>query len=85
MITALYVLLFLWSVWCVASRQVKDGVVGRLGYSAIAIAAAAAVFSKHAATIPVSNSVIIFAVALIGARHFTLKMLHAWHASRKQP
>ena len=81
----IYAVIFGWAVWCIASKRVKDGVVGRLGYSAVAIAAFAAVFSKNAFTIPVSNTVIIFAVALRGARHFTLKMLNYWQASRKQP
>lgn len=83
--TAIYVMLLFWSGWCVASKQVKDGVVGRLAYAAVAIAAFAAIFGKHPATAPASNVVIIFAVALIGARHFTIKMLNAWLASRKHP
>lgn len=71
----LYCLLFAWSLWCICSRKVKDGVIGRIGYSAVAIAAFAALVSHHPATIPVSNSVIITAVALLGARHFVLKHL----------
>ena len=44
---AVYAVIFLWAVWCICSRKVNDGVLGRVFYSAIALAAFAAFFAKQ--------------------------------------
>lgn len=77
-----YIVLLLWSAWCVFSQNVKDGVLGRIFYSAIAIAAFAAVFSEHAATMSRSNQILIFAVAGIGIRHFIMKLYNTHRKPR---
>lgn len=76
-LSAAYLILFSWSVWCIISHKVKDGVLGRLFYSAIAIAAFAAVFSSHQFTIDRSNQLLVLAVALMGLRHFLIKMFNS--------
>ena len=74
MITVVYGVLFGWAVWCVCSSRVNDGVLGRLFYSSIAIAAFAAFFAAHQQTYLAANQMIITAVALIGLRHFIMKI-----------
>lgn len=77
-----YLVILLWSAWCVFSQSVKDGVFGRIFYSAIAIAAFAAVFSEHAATMYRSNQILIVAVACIGVRHFVMKLYNTHRKPR---
>jgi len=74
MITVVYAVLFGWAAWCIWSDRVNDGVVGRTLYSAIAIAAFAAFFAAHQQTYLAANQMIITAVALIGLRHFIMKI-----------
>lgn len=77
-----YALLFLWSAWCVFSHRVNDGVFGRVFYSAIAIAAFAAIFSDHTATVYRSNQILVASIACIGVRHFIMKMYKAHRKPR---
>lgn len=73
---AVYAVIFLWAVWCICSRKVNDGVLGRVFYSAIALAAFAAFFAKQPITIERSNQLLIAAVALTGLRHFVMKWVN---------
>lgn len=77
MITVVYALLFGWAAWCVCSHRVNDGIVGRVLYSAIAIAAFAAFFAVQQQTYLAANQTIITAVALIGLRHFVMKIYNS--------
>lgn len=72
-----YAIIFLWSIWCIMSSKVNDGVLGRVFYSAIALAAFAAFFAKQPITIERSNQILIAAVACIGIRHFIMKLYSA--------
>lgn len=74
MITVVYVVLFAWAVWCVCSSRVNDGVIGRIFYSTIAIAAFAAFFADRQQTYLIANQLIITAVALNGLRHFVMRV-----------
>ena len=78
---AVYAVIFLWAVWCICSRKVNDGVLGRVFYSAIALAAFAAFFAQQTITIERSNQLLITAVALMGLRHFIMK----WINSHRKP
>lgn len=77
MITVVYAVLFGWAVWCVCSNRVNDGVIGRTLYSAIAIAAFAAIFAAQQQTAIAANQTIITAVAFIGLRHFVMKFYNS--------
>lgn len=77
MITVVYAVLFGWAVWCVCSHRVNDGVIGRILYSAIAIAAFAAIFAAQQQTALAANQTIITAVAFIGLRHFVMKFYNS--------
>ena len=77
MITVVYAVLFGWAVWCVCSDRVNDGILGRILYSAIAIAAFAAFFAAHPQTHLAAHKAIITAVALIGLRHFIMKIYNS--------
>lgn len=79
---AVYAIIFLWSVWCICSRKVNDGVLGRVFYSAIAVAAFAAFFAKYPITVERSNQLLIFAVALAGLRHFIMKKINSHRKPR---
>lgn len=79
---AVYGVLFLWAVWCICSRKVNDGILGRVFYSAIAVAAFAAFFAKHDITIERSNQMLIIAVALTGLRHFIMKYINTYRKQR---
>lgn len=70
-----YLVIFLWAVWCVFSVKVRDGIVGKLFYSAVAIAALAAVVGNQWAVHDRSDFVLISCFALMGIRHFVLKYL----------
>lgn len=69
-----YVVIFIWSTWCVFSSSVKDGVIGRFSYSVIALAAFAAIVTRHPDTLERANLLLIYAVACIGLRHFIIKI-----------
>lgn len=79
---AVYAIIFIWSVWCICSRKVNDGVLGRVFYSAIAVAAFAAFFAKYPITVERSNQLLIFAVALTGLRHFIMKKINSHRKPR---
>ena len=81
-VTGVYIVILLWATWCVFSQSVKDGILGRIMYSSIAIAAFAAIFSEHALTIYRSNQIVVVAVACIGLRHFFMKMLKSHRKPR---
>lgn len=75
---AVYAAIFLWAVWCICSRKVNDGVIGRVCYSAIALAAFAAFFAKQPITIERSNQLLLIAFALTGVRHFFMKWVNSY-------
>ena len=77
-----YIIIFLWATWCVLSHHVKDGVVGKIMYSALSVAAVAALIADtglHAK----SDTIIIFCLAGIGVRHFVIKQWRAWQERRQ--
>lgn len=71
-----YGVIALWAGWCVLSDRVKDGVFGKLIYSAVSIAALAAILSDRPGA---TDHVFLFGFALIGIRHFVLKILKGRH------
>lgn len=74
MTTIVYAVLFGWAVWCIWSNRVNDGILGRAFYSIIAIAAFAAFFADHQITLLRANQMLLTAVALMGLRHFVMKL-----------
>ena len=77
-----YIIIFLWATWCVLSHHVKDGVVGKVMYSTLSVAAVAALIADtglHAK----SDTIIIFCLAGIGVRHFVIKQWRAWQERRQ--
>ena len=70
-----YAIIFLWAAWCVFSREVKDGVFGRLMYAVVSVSAMAAIMEDAPPTIERVHMVIMLMVAGIGTRHFVLKKL----------
>ena len=72
-----YIIIFLWATWCVLSHHVKDGVLGKVMYSALSVAALSALIADtglHAK----SDTIIILCLAGIGIRHFTIKQWRVW-------
>lgn len=71
--TALYLaacaLVFIWSSYCVLSPRVHDGLAGKLLFSTVAIAAAAKLMGASS----YADAVLVWALALLGARQFFLK------------
>lgn len=83
MITTLaFIVIFCWAVWCVFSEQVKDGILGKLAYAGIAISAMVAFLPGSKATHGTATFTLVICLALIGARHFIMKM---WKQHREKP
>lgn len=62
-----------WALWCVLSRRVRDGVIGKLLYSAVALACFAGAVHKMSGTfsmIPYNTA--LCALALLAVRHIAL-------------
>lgn len=64
-------LIAFWATWCVLSGKVRDGIIGKLIYSAIAISGLAVTTSKHSLFFGQSTAVLTLhaTLALAGARH----------------
>lgn len=77
-----YSLIFAWSTWCVLSNQVNDGIVGKIMYAAVAIAALSAVLGTPE-SIAKTNVIIILSVAGIGIRHFILKKCKSFRGANR--
>lgn len=79
-----YIIIFLWATWCVLSHHVKDGVLGKVMYSALSVAAVAALIADtglHAK----SDTIIIVCLAGIGIRHFVIKQWQARQVRKSIP
>ncbi|GLY59283.1 hypothetical protein KU74_12285 [Pectobacterium brasiliense] len=73
--TIAYVTILLWSGWCVFSDHVKDGVVGKLMYSALSISCMGALIGGSGSDRQ-ADSIILLCIAMIGIRHFVLKQIN---------
>lgn len=74
----------LWAFWCVVSGKVRDGILGKLIYSTIAISAYVAVSDENIFLLgqTISGVTLHLALALAGLRHLFMvtywKRVKAW-------
>lgn len=72
-------IIFAWAVWCVFSKAVKDGILGKIFFSAIALAAiTSALAGHHQAELSPQAYTMNFCMAGLGVRHFFLKQIKPW-------
>lgn len=68
---SIYLAISVWSAWCVLSHQVRDGVFGKVLYSALSITGLMPVFN-HDVSFQLIDHTLLFCFAGIGLRHFVL-------------
>lgn len=65
------VILFLWATWCVLYQGVRDGIVGKILFSCVAISALAIILHDIQGTYTAKPSVTLHAcMAAVAVRHF---------------
>ena len=77
--------IFIWASWCVVYSGVKDGIVGKLFFSLVAISALAIII--HTITGHYSQRPFItmnVSIALVGARHVFLSWLKHFKAAHQR-
>lgn len=77
--------IFIWASWCVVYSGVKDGIVGKLFFSLVAISALAIII--HTITGHYSQRPFITmnaSIALVGARHVFLSWLKRYRAEHQR-
>lgn len=77
--------IFIWSSWCVVYSGVKDGIVGKLFFSLVAISALAVIIhtvNGHYAQRPFITMNV--SIALVGARHVFLSWLKNYRSTQKR-
>jgi hypothetical protein len=66
---------FAWATYCVLSPKVHDGIVGKLLFSAAAIAAASNLVAQHLSHPGPADTVLAGALTLLGIRQFVLEVI----------
>ncbi|QKF52805.1 hypothetical protein [Pseudomonas graminis] len=76
-------LIALWATWCVLSGKVRDGIIGKIIYSAIAISGFVVMTRDQALFIGATNAGLTFhaSLCLAGMRH--MFMVTYWQAVKK--
>ncbi|WP_315707551.1 hypothetical protein [Brenneria uluponensis] len=73
-ITTAYVTILLWAGWCVFSDHVRDGIIGKILYSALSVSCVGALIGGDGSDWQADN-IILLCVAMLAIRHFVLKTL----------
>ena len=68
---SIYLTIAIWSAWCVLSHQVRDGLFGKVLYSALSITAVVPLLNESVAAQLVDHTLLI-CFAGIGLRHYIL-------------
>lgn len=77
--------IFIWASWCVVYSGVKDGIVGKMFFSLVAISALAVII--HTITGNYSQRPFIslnVSIALVGIRHVFLSLLKHFKAEHQR-
>jgi hypothetical protein len=76
--TAFISIIAIWAMWCVLSHKVRDGIVGKIIYAAIAVSGFAIATRGEAVLSPTAAGVTFHgALALAGLRHWFIA--NHWH------
>jgi hypothetical protein len=76
-------LIALWATWCVLSGKVRDGIIGKIIYSAIAISGFVVMTGKQTLLLGPTNASLTLhgSICLAGVRH--MFMVTCWPAVKK--